>query len=298
MARVSDPTPETVLVFGEALFDVFPDGQQVLGGAPFNVAWNLHQLGESTCFVGGVGDDDAGARIRSAMRAIGMDERGLYEHPTAPTGRVEITLEQGEPSYDIVPGQAYDDVPASWVEALPAAAALLYHGSLALRSGNHPLLDHLRGCAQRRFVDVNLRAPWYSLDDVHAWLHGADVVKLNRDELDELMPESAPQQRARDLLRQGQIREAVIVTLGAEGAEVHTPQGDVVKAPAPEVVDFRDAVGAGDAFASVTIIGLVHGWPTQLTLDRALDFAARVCTLQGATSQDAAFYQAARAAWH
>jgi fructokinase len=28
-------------VFGEVLFDYFPDGSRVLGGAPFNVAWHL-----------------------------------------------------------------------------------------------------------------------------------------------------------------------------------------------------------------------------------------------------------------
>ncbi|WP_019572136.1 MULTISPECIES: PfkB family carbohydrate kinase [unclassified Thioalkalivibrio] len=290
-------TTEPVLVFGEALFDVFPDGQQVLGGAPFNVAWNLHQLGATACFVGGVGRDDAGAQIRSAMRAIGMDERGLYDHPSAPTGRVDIHLDRGEPSYDIVPNQAYDDVSPSWAETLPDPPALLYHGTLALRAGNRGLLDHLRNRARRRFVDVNLRAPWYSLEDVHTWVRGADVIKLNRDELDELMPGSTPDRRAHDLLRKAEVREAVIVTLGAEGAEVHPAHGDVVKAPAPDVTGFRDAVGAGDAFASVAIIGLVQGWATPLILDRALEFAARVCTLQGATSQDAAFYHAARENW-
>ena len=28
------------VVFGEVLFDCFPDGSRVLGGAPFNVAWH------------------------------------------------------------------------------------------------------------------------------------------------------------------------------------------------------------------------------------------------------------------
>jgi len=28
-------------IFGEVLFDHFPDGSRVLGGAPFNVAWHL-----------------------------------------------------------------------------------------------------------------------------------------------------------------------------------------------------------------------------------------------------------------
>ena len=35
------------LVVGEVLFDEFEDGAQVLGGAPFNVAWHLQGFGIS-----------------------------------------------------------------------------------------------------------------------------------------------------------------------------------------------------------------------------------------------------------
>lgn len=62
---IAEPSPQ--LIFGEVLFDVFPDGQRVLGGAPFNVAWNLHQLGEPVCFVGGIGNDPAGAAVQARM---------------------------------------------------------------------------------------------------------------------------------------------------------------------------------------------------------------------------------------
>ena len=33
------------LIFGEVLYDVFPGGEEVLGGAAFNAAWNLQGLG-------------------------------------------------------------------------------------------------------------------------------------------------------------------------------------------------------------------------------------------------------------
>ena len=35
---------DPITVFGEVLFDQFPDGANVLGGAPFNVAWHLKAL--------------------------------------------------------------------------------------------------------------------------------------------------------------------------------------------------------------------------------------------------------------
>ncbi|MGD9171680.1 MAG: carbohydrate kinase, partial [Candidatus Thiodiazotropha sp.] len=34
-----------IAIFGEVLFDCFPTGEQVLGGAPFNVAWHLQAFG-------------------------------------------------------------------------------------------------------------------------------------------------------------------------------------------------------------------------------------------------------------
>lgn len=290
-------TPPSHLIFGEVLFDCFPDGTRVLGGAPFNVAWNLHQLGTAACFVGGVGEDADGRSVRERMGHIGMDTRGLYRHPSAPTGRVRITLEQGEPAYTIVPDQAYDDVPADWAEQLPGTAELLYHGTLALRSGNRDLLERLQARARQRFVDVNLRAPWFAPDDVLALVHGADVVKLNTDEAATLAPDVAEPERPAALLQRAAIGSAVIVTHGAEGAGIHTVDGEHYRSPAPDVEHFRDAVGAGDAFASVAIIGLERGWTWPVTLERALAFAAAVCTLQGATTDAAAFYRDATRAW-
>ena len=285
------------LIFGEVLFDCFPDGTRVLGGAPFNVAWNLHQLGEAACFVGGVGDDADGRDIREHMDRIAMDTRGLYRHPSAPTGQVRIALENGEPTYTIVPDQAYDDVPADWAQALPESAALLYHGTLALRSGNRDLLERLQARTRQRFVDVNLRAPWYEAGDVLALMRGADVVKLNTDEAATLAPDVVAPERPAALLERAAIRSALIITHGADGAGIHTADGSHHRAPAPTVAGFRDAVGAGDAFASVAIIGLQHDWPWATTLERALRFAAAVCTLQGATTDDPSFYHQATRDW-
>ena len=64
-------------IFGEVLFDHFPDGRRVLGGAPFNVAWHLQAFGEAPFLVSRVGDDEEGDEVRSAMRAWGMDPAGL-----------------------------------------------------------------------------------------------------------------------------------------------------------------------------------------------------------------------------
>jgi len=41
----TQPLTDSPVLFGEILFDRFPDGREVLGGAPFNVAWHLRGFG-------------------------------------------------------------------------------------------------------------------------------------------------------------------------------------------------------------------------------------------------------------
>ena len=99
-----------VWVFGEVLFDHFPDGTRVLGGAPFNVAWHLQAFGQAPWFVSRVGADPEGAAVREAMRDWGMDTGGLQLDPRYPTGRVSVRFADGEPTYDIVRPCAYDAI--------------------------------------------------------------------------------------------------------------------------------------------------------------------------------------------
>ena len=142
-----------IVIFGEVLYDCFPDGSVVPGGAPFNVAWHLQAFGMSPLFVSRVGEDTLGRRILDAMQEWGMDTSGLQFDARHPTGRVEITLESGQPRFDILPGQAYDFIDA---EALPPVAGetVLYHGSLALRrEDSRKALERLR---QETRLPVNL----------------------------------------------------------------------------------------------------------------------------------------------
>jgi fructokinase len=288
------PQARGPVIFGEVLFDCFPD-RRVLGGAPFNVAWNLHGLGQDPLFVGAVGDDEPGAEIGRIMADWGMDRSGLQVDPAHPTGRVQISLEGGEPRYEIVPDQAYDHI-----RATPALQALrgregdiLYHGSLALRSPESratlgAMRERLGG---RVFLDVNLRDPWWDAGAVQAMLAAATWAKLNQDELHALAPGEydSLQHRASDLLERFGLA-AVIVTCAAEGALVVAADGTAISRPAPAVEGLVDTVGAGDAFSAVTLTGLLNGWSWEVSLDRAAAFAARVCTLRGATTTDRGFY--------
>jgi fructokinase len=280
-------------IFGEVLFDCFPGGERVLGGAPFNVAWNLQALGLAPRLVSRVGDDADGAQVREAMQRWGMDTGGLQVDAERPTGRVVVSLDDGEPRYDIVADSAWDAI-----EARPQPpCALLYHGSLALRSpASASALDDLR--SQHRgtvFVDVNLRPPWWQREVVSGLISHAQWVKLNRDELDELGTAGDPDPATALLQAFG--LQGLVLTLGSAGAELLTGDGARIRvAPEPQAA-VVDTVGAGDAFASVMLLGLQRQWPGALTLRRAQQFAAAVVGQRGATCEDPAFYRAFRDAW-
>ncbi len=291
------------LIFGEVLFDRFPgegngELREVLGGAPFNVAWHLHAFGVSPGFISCIGEDLLGQRILAAMTEHGMDTSLVQQDATRPTGTVEVSLKQGEPSYDIIAERAYDVIdPAGLPRVAPGQ--LLYHGSLAARHAvSAGALWQLRATGGPAvFVDVNLRAPWWTLEQVAALLHGASWVKLNADELTLLAPAAdSPEQRAHRLIDSNGLR-AAFVTLGAEGALAVTAEGDCVRLPPPRITHFIDAVGAGDGFAAILILGLLNQWPLELTMERAQAFASAIVGQRGATSRDARFYRAFRQAW-
>jgi fructokinase len=286
------------VIFGEVLFDVFPDGTEVLGGAPFNVAWHLQAFGRKPLFVSRVGNDALGRAIRAAMQDWEMETAGLQMDSTYPTGLVKISLAGGEPTFDILPERAYDRIDA---ESLPPmeAGALLYHGSLALRGEtSRAAFERIRERhAPRRFVDVNLRRPWWEAGQVLDLLEGAAWAKINGDELAALVPEAGEPMEQAGRLQERFGLETLYVTEGAAGAFARTPDGDFPRVHPAAEVQVVDAVGAGDAFASVLILGILSGWPLQQTLNRAQDFASAIVGRRGATVRDPGLYRAFRQVW-
>lgn len=269
----------------------------MLGGAPFNVAWNLQAFGCAPLMISRVGDDELGREIRARMQRWGMDTRLLQVDPSRPTGTVDVTIRAGEPRYEIVAERAYDFIESSDLDAI-GDAALIYHGSLALRSAvTRAAFERLDQMLQLpRFLDVNLRPPWWSAERVVALIGGARWVKLNEDELASLDPHSVPGNDAADELRRRFELDAVILTRGERGAICVTGAGahSVMPATSSNTVD---TVGAGDAFASVVLLGLLEGWAIETSLDRAQAFASAVVGLRGATSEERAFYARFGRAW-
>ncbi len=293
-------TEKQVCIFGEVLFDQFPDGQKVLGGAPFNVAWHLQAFDQNPCFVSRVGSDPMGDSIRQSMLNWGMNVDNVQTDPDYPTGVVKVNIHNGEPDYEILANQAYDFIAANQLR-LANEISVIYHGTLALRHhvSKKALFDLKAHHLGKVFVDVNLRDPWWQAESVNQYVSKADWVKLNHHELMRLAPQQGGIIKDKMRLFRAQHNlEVLVVTCGSQGAMAVNNAGQFAKVEPVRNLSIVDTVGAGDAFAAVLLLGLQHDWSLQLTMDRAQSFASALVTRQGATVQDLGFYQAFKNAWN
>ena len=287
-----------VTVFGEVLFDHFPDGTKVLGGAPFNVAWHLQAFGQQPQFISCVGADTDGNQIQTAMQSWGMNLGFLQQDSTYPTGRVQVVIQHGEPSYAILPDQAYDHIEMQGLSSI-SPIGILYHGTLAVRSAvSRNTLAALKTLHQGKiFVDVNLRQPWWNKAEVLRSFNDADWLKLNFQELRELKDDVTDIRASMEELLYRYKLKGIIITCGKEGALAMNNAGEFCSVSPTALVSLIDTVGAGDAFSAILLLGLNLGWTLGQSMERAQLFASAITGQRGATVDDLNFYQPFISSW-
>jgi fructokinase len=284
--------------FGEILWDCLPSGKHA-GGAPFNVAAHLAQLGVSVSLISAVGRDLLGDEILEVAGHKQVNTRFVRRVRIGlPTGTVLVSLDaNGNATYELVQPAAWDEikVSAAALEAVAKARALTF-GSLAGRSPyNLEQLDRLLAVeGPLKFFDVNLRPPFADLALVMRLAQRADVLKLNDGEVGQLASwVRTGELRPNTPRNAGAIADAcavvaeatnasrICVTLAEEGAALWE-RGTLVTAPAPKVV-VKDTVGAGDAFMAGLMVGLTRGTDTRKILENACRLGAFVASHNGAT---------------
>ena len=284
--------------FGEVLWDCLPSGKHA-GGAPFNVAAHLAQLGVSVSLISAVGRDPLGDEILEVAGHKGVNVDFVRRVRVGlPTGTVIATVDaKGNATYELVQPAAWDEITVSdeAFEAVGKSRALTF-GSLAGRSlYNLEQLDRLltvKGLL--KFFDVNLRPPFIDLELVMDLAKRADVIKLNDGEAGRLSSwlrtgEATPHTprnpdevaQACATIAKGTNVSRICITLAEEGAALWDGV-TLVTAPAPKVA-VKDTVGAGDAFMAGLMVGLTRGTDTRKVLENACRLGAFVASHHGAT---------------
>ncbi|WP_022825127.1 carbohydrate kinase family protein [Hymenobacter norwichensis] len=277
---------DKIVCFGEILWDVLPSGKQP-GGAPFNVAVHLHQLGQSVDLISRVGDDDLGTELLDFIESKGLRTDYVQHGKTHLTGVVKANVDDSnEVTYKIVQPVAWDYIQYdATVEKLVEQAEVFVFGSLAARQAPtretlYRLLEH----ANFKVFDVNMRPPHYHKEVVKYLLEKTNLVKMNHHELAEIMAwfgQETDRPTAMQWLATRFDLQAVCVTCGADGAMLWA-NNQLYRAPGVSV-EVKDTIGSGDSFLAALLKGWLAGQEPGEMLRFACATGALVATHQGAT---------------
>ena len=254
--------------------------EQHPGGKGGNQAVAAARLGAPVHVIGAVGADSFGEDARLALAVEGVDVAGLATDPGSATGIALILVDgAGENVISVASGANL----ALGAEAVEGALARL--GSLAgdviLVSNElapEAALAALRGGRMAGARTIFNPAPAAGIDA--GWLDFVDVLTPNRGELWRLAgvePGSDVVAAARGLA----VQEAVVVTLGSDGALVVPRHGTSSSVPAI-AVDVVDTTGAGDAFNGALAAALAEGLSLEVAVRRAVAAGGLATTRVGA----------------
>jgi len=231
------------------------------GGKGLNQAVAAARAGASTAFVGAVGDDSAGATLLAVMRDDGIDTTHVDVISIA-SGRALIGVSaDGENSIIVVAG-ANDAVTAS---RAPAARVVLSQLEVPVAAIERAFV------AARAAGAITVLNPAPAKVVPESLLALCDVVVPNEHEVTLL--------GGVEHLRSVGAR-AVVVTLGARGAELHTADGVTHVEPFPVVP--IDTTAAGDTFCGALCARLAAGDDLAAALRFAAAAGALCTTAAGA----------------
>jgi len=268
-----------VTALGEILMDMTPQGDFLYkanpGGAPANVLVQLSKLGMATAFIGKVGQDRFGEKLRDLLKEEGVNCDALYMDPVKPTTLAFVHLsDQGDRSFSFYRDQSADqalckeEVPLELLES----SDLLHFGSLSftvepMRSATFYFLDQGKKMGKMISYDPNLRENlWSNLQEAKSYiLKGmayADLVKISEEELYFLKGQVSIPQGAKALMQDFPQIQILLITRGAQGADLFTSSLHLHE----EALDVPvvDTTGAGDSF----LAGFLSGY---LALDESVE---------------------------
>lgn len=232
------------------------------GGKGLNQAVAAARSGASVAFVGAVGDDAAGARLREVLTVDRIDATRLAV-ADAPTGRALIVVDdRAENSIVVVPGANATVVPP--IDLPPSAVVLCQ-----LEVPTSSVVQTFRSARAIAAMTVLNPAPAAQLSAELLAL--CDVIVPNEHEV-ELLGGVAS------------LREAgvgvVVVTRGGAGVDVHSAGGTHHVPPFP--VEPIDTTGAGDAFCGSLAARLAAGDTVADAVRWAAAAGALATTVHGA----------------
>lgn len=253
---------------------------QIPGGKGANQAVAAARAGAPVYFVGAVGADDFGQRLRRELQVEGVNVRQVRRETDAPTGVALITVNaEGENQIVISPG-ANAKVTGKRVEE---AQSLIRRSRLVLLQREIPISavrKALQIAAAANVPVVFNPAPAAPL--TAALLRRVTVLIVNQSEATTLLGRREPPRKAVSTLAAQTGGQTAILTVGREGSWVCTPKvKKPCHLPAPRVKTV-DTTAAGDTFVGAFAVRFLECQHVEAAVQFATAAAALAVTYWGA----------------
>lgn len=258
-----------VVALGELLIDFVPRGSSPAGndifeacpgGAPCNVLAMLSKLGRKTAFIGKLGDDMFGRRLKTTVEDLGIDARGIVLDRSVNTTLAFVaTGADGERSFAFYRNLGADMMlrEEELDRTLLENCRMFHFGTLSMthprvRTATRTAVQNARKSGALISFDPNLRPPlWDSLAEAKTQIEWGcahcDILKISDDEAEFLTGIPDAEEAGRVIRGRFPNIGLVFVTCGPNGS-IAFYRDLVVSAEAFAFPNTIDTTGAGDTF--------------------------------------------------
>jgi len=227
------------------------------GGSAANTIIGLSRLGMKTGFLGKVARDREGKILRNNLGKEGVDTRALIISPEGRSGTVHGFVDgEGERALYVDPG-VNDQVKLPEIDyAYTANCNLLHLSSFVGGSikAQEAVLDRIPDDIAVS-MDPGMLYAHKGLKSLHKLLTGTDILLLNQQEVEVLLPGLEFEEQVEALLDYD--IKILAIKNGSEGCFVS--DGDEYHQIYAFEVSCKDTTGAGDAFNAGFIYGILYG---------------------------------------
>lgn len=272
---------------GNTIFEANP------GGAPCNVLAMLQKLGNKTAFIGKVGKDIFGTKLKEVLKEVGIDTSGLVMDKKVRTTLAFVqTLKGGDRDFSFYRNSGADmmleegDINNSLIKN----CKIFHFGTLSMthkgvRKATKKAIKKAKESGALISFDPNLRPPlWESLDDakkqVEYGLGQCDILKISDNEIQWFTGEKDFDKGIKKLQDRYSIK-LIVLSMGKDGSRAYYKNLRVEK-PAFVQKNTIETTGAGDTFGGCCLnFILKYGLDNmdQEKLEKMLTFANAAASL-------------------
>jgi len=238
---------------GNTLFEANP------GGAPCNVLAMLNRFGHKTAFIGKVGDDIFGVKLKKTLEELSIDTTNLLiDNDIRTTLAFVQTLEGGDRDFSFYRNPGADMMlrEDELNEEMLADTRIFHFGTLSMtheevRNATKRAVQIAKESGAMISFDPNIREPlWKSLDEaeeqVRYGLSQCDILKIADNEIQWLTEEVDYAKGIEKIQKEFDI-PLILLSLGKDGSRAYY-KDMMVEVPAFLQENTIETTGAGDTF--------------------------------------------------